>query len=279
MTHQLVTGLDEITVPPAVLRASAAPRRSFPLLAIPAMAVVVVLTLAIGAALRPANNGAAGPGAVASPTAIPTATASPARSATPTVAPTPTATATPKPTPTDIRAARALPEAEAKRQVESTALAVVNALKAKDGAKLATFAHPDKGIRFSMYPFVHVDTDQVLKAADLAGAFTDPKVRLWGISDGQGAEVRLTFANYYPKFIYDVDFAKAPQVSYNRAIGSGTVPDNSATVYPDAIMVEFHYPGFDPQYGGMDWRSLRLLFEQKNGTWFLVGIVHGQWTS
>ncbi len=283
VTHQLVTGLDEIQVPPAVLRASAAPRRSFPLLAIPAMAVVVVLALAIGAALRPANNGAAGPGAVASPspTAVPSATrtAIPTPTSAPTTTATATATATPKPTPTDIRAARSLPEAEAKRQVESTALAVINALKAKDGAKLATFAHPEKGVRFSMYPFVHVDTDQVLKAADLAAAFTDPRVRLWGISDGQGAEVRLTFANYYPKYIYDVDFAKAPQVSYNRAIGSGTVPDNSATVYPDAVMAEFHYPGFDPQYGGMDWRSLRLFFEQKNGTWVLVGIVHGQWTT
>jgi hypothetical protein len=242
------------------------------------MAVVVVLALAIGVALRPANNGAAGPGAIASPTTVPTATASAARSATPTVAPTATATATPKPTPTDIRAARSLPEAEAKRQVEATALAVINVLKAKDTTKLAIIAHPDKGVRFSMYPFVHLDTDQVLKAADLAGAFTDPKVRLWGISDGQGAEVRLTFANYYPRYIYDVDFVKAPQVSYNRAIGSGTMTDNSATAYPDAVMVEFYYPGFDPQYGGMDWRSLRLFFEQKNGTWFLVGIVHGQWT-
>jgi hypothetical protein len=28
----------------------------------------------------------------------------------------------------------------------------------------------------------------------------------------------------------------------------------------------------------MDWRSLRLFLEQKDGTWYLVGIVHGQWT-
>ena len=47
---------------------------------------------------------------------------------------------------------------------------------------------------------------------------------------------------------------------------------------PDAVMVEFHYPGFDAAYGGMDWRSLRLFLEQKDGTWYVVGIVHGQWT-
>jgi len=261
VTHQLVTGLDEIRVPPAVLRATA-PRRTFPLFAVAATALVVVVALALGAALRPAdNNGAAAPAAVVSPTLV-------VKSASPTTTPTPT----------DIHAARTLPEATAKALVEKTALAVIDALKQKDGAKLATYAHPDKGVRFSMYPFIRTDTDVVLTASDLAIAFTDPKVRLWGVTDGKGEDFRVTFADYYPKFVYDVDFAKAPDVAYNRAIGTGNSTDNSATAYPDAIMVEYHYSGFDPQYNGMDWRSLRLFFEQKNGTWYLVGIVHGQWT-
>ena len=261
VTHQLVTGLDEIQVPPAVLRATAS-RRTFPLFALVATALVVVVALALGAALRPADNGAAAPAAVASPTS------SPAKSALPTTTPTPT----------DIHAARTLPEATARALVEKTALAVIDALKAKDGAKLASYTHPDKGVRFSMYPFVRTDTDVVLKATDLASAFTDPKVRLWGVTDGKGDDFRVTFADYYPKYVYDVDFAKAPDVAYNRAIGTGNSTDNSATAYPDAVMVEYHFASFDPQYGGMDWRSLRLFFEQKNGTWYLVGIVHAQWT-
>jgi hypothetical protein len=36
--------------------------------------------------------------------------------------------------------------------------------------------------------------------------------------------------------------------------------------------------GFDPEYEGMDWRSLRLVFEKKNDIWYLVGIIHDQWT-
>jgi hypothetical protein len=28
----------------------------------------------------------------------------------------------------------------------------------------------------------------------------------------------------------------------------------------------------------MDWVSLRLVFLQEDGTWFLVGVVHDQWT-
>ena len=257
VTQQLVTGLDEVHVPPAALRASAR-RRGVPIFAIAGSAVVVVAALLVGASLRRDNGGVANPGVAATAT--------------------PVATATRTPAPTDIRAARSLPEAEAKRLVETTALAVVDALKTKDGIKLAALAHPTKGVRFSAYPFVRTDFDQVLTAADLAGAFTDPKVRLWGIRDGKGDDIRTTFAAYYATYIYDVDFAKAPDVAYNRAIGKGNATDNSATAYPDAVMVEFHYPGFDQAYGGMDWRSLRLFLEQKDGTWYLVGVVHGQWT-
>ena len=228
-----------------------------------AFIAAVLLVVVVGVGLLYAYRAQTAVVALASPTLTPTASA--------------TARPTPTPSPSAVRP-RALPESEAKRMVEPAALAAIDALKRKDGAKLTTLAHPDKGVRFSMYAYIRTDTDQVLKPADLAIAFSDPKVRLWGITDGRGDEVRATFATYYATWIYDVDFAKAPEVGYNRAIGSGNTIDNSATVYPDAVMVEFHYPGFDPKYGGMDWRSLRLFFEQKGATWYLVAVVHGQWT-
>jgi len=253
ITHELVTGLDQITVPPSTLRARA-PRRGATLFAAAASALVVVAALAVGIAIRPANDGVVAPAAA-----------------------TATATAAVTRTPASTRA-RALSEAEAKRLVEPTAIVVVNALKSRFGAQLALVVHPDKGVRFSMYPYVRTDRDQVLTAADIAVAFADPTVRLWGITDGKGDEVRASFADYDARYVYDVDYAKAPEVAYNRAIGTGNTVDNSATVYPDAVMVEFHYPGFDPKLGGMDWRSLRLFLEQKDGSWFLVGVVHGEWT-
>ena len=147
VTHELVTGLDEIHVPPAVLRATPA-RRGIPLFAIPATALVVVVALALGAALRPADNGVAAPAGVASPTP-PTKSASPTQTS----------------TPTDIRAARTLTEAQATALVEKPALAVIDALKAKDGAKLATLAHPELVGGAGVYtaasghgPFIHIDT-------------------------------------------------------------------------------------------------------------------------
>jgi hypothetical protein len=28
----------------------------------------------------------------------------------------------------------------------------------------------------------------------------------------------------------------------------------------------------------MDWRSLRMVFMQQDGIWYLVALVHGEWT-
>ena len=56
VTHKLVTGLDEIHVPPATLRATA-PRRGFPFLTLAATALVVVVALALGAVLLTARFG------------------------------------------------------------------------------------------------------------------------------------------------------------------------------------------------------------------------------
>lgn len=54
--------------------------------------------------------------------------------------------------------------------------------------------------------------------------------------------------------------------------------DNMSTAYPNGSFVEYHFTGFDSQYAGIDWASLTLVFEENGGDWYLVGIVHGQWT-
>ena len=46
------------------------------------------------------------------------------------------------------------------------------------------------------------------------------------------------------------DFINA-ETSYNGLLASQHLK-NQIQVYPDAIIVEYHFSGFDPQYGGMD---------------------------
>ncbi len=44
------------------------------------------------------------------------------------------------------------------------------------------------------------------------------------------------------------------------------------------VFIEYHFSGFEEEYGGMDWVSLRLVFVQEGGQWYLVGLVNDRWT-
>ncbi|HHX75651.1 MAG TPA: hypothetical protein GX699_12170 [Firmicutes bacterium] len=159
-----------------------------------------------------------------------------------------------------------------------TALKTMELLKNKEMAKLADMVHPQKGLRFSPYFFVDVQNDKVFNAQQVAGLNEDTAVYTWGVYDGIGEPIELTFNDYYDKFVYDEDFLNPHLIGNNTPIGSGNTVDNVAEAYPDGTFIEFHFTGFAPGYDGMDWRSLRLVFEQNEGKWYLVGIIHGQWT-
>jgi len=162
--------------------------------------------------------------------------------------------------------------------INETAREAINALKDKDMEKISKLVHPEKGVRFSPYAFVDVKNDLVFSAADVKDLFSDTTIYTWGSYDGTGDPIELTFEGYYKKFIYDADFANAEQVGYNEILGKGNTIENSAEVYKDSVVVEYHFSGIDPKYEGMDWRSLRIVFEKFEDAWYIVGIIHDQWT-
>ena len=167
------------------------------------------------------------------------------------------------------------PEA-AEKIIAARAKKVIRAIKNKDMETLSTFAHPTKGVRFAPYAYIETDAHLVFKSAKLKTLATDKKRYNWGSYDAADGNIRLTFNRYYKRFIYDKDFANAPSIGYNEILSGGNTPFNASEVYPQAITVEYYFPNSPEEQ--MNWRSLRLLFEKKNGTWYLVAIVHSEWT-
>jgi hypothetical protein len=193
------------------------------------------------------------------------------------VQPTPIVLASPISLPTTIPIPPPATALSTQQEILDRAAEVIRAFKDKDMVSLSAYVHPEMGLRFSPYAYVK-DTDQVFAPEKVAGLMDDYTVYTWGVYDGSGAPIDLSFPDYYTKFIYDVDFSDAPQVALSHRLGVGNSIDNSLEFYPVSIIVEYYFPGFDAQYAGMDWRSLRLVFTEYNSTWYLVGIIHDQWT-
>lgn len=154
----------------------------------------------------------------------------------------------------------------------------LNAFKNKDMNSLIKYVHPTKGVRFSSSTYVNVKKDIVLSKNELKNAFKSTKKYIWGITDGKGDNINLTFSDYYKEYIYDKDFLNAPLIGNDTFIGYASAINNAKEVYKNSKIIEYHFKGFNPEYAGFDWESLRLVFEKKNNNWYLVGVIHAQWT-
>ncbi len=152
---------------------------------------------------------------------------------------------------------------------------VISALRNADFSQLSTYTHPEKGIRFSPYIYVQKDSHLVFKVDSIKNLLNDTKVYTWGTYDGSGFPIELTPKEYYDQFVYSRDFANVAKITYNDISNYNT--QKILETYPQSTIVEYYYPGTDPKFEGMDWQSLRLVFEEFNGTWYLVGIVHDEW--
>jgi len=167
---------------------------------------------------------------------------------------------------------------EIKSEVESRAQIAIQSIKEKNMEKLASMVHPVKGVLFSPYSHIELNKHKVFTKEELRGLLESDKVYNWGDYDGSGEPIELTFKQYYDKFIYDLDFANAEKVAFNEIQQSGNTIVNISDVYPEGKFIDYYFPGIKAGYDGMDWASLRLVFEEYDGQWYLVCIAHGQWT-
>lgn len=166
----------------------------------------------------------------------------------------------------------------AKGIIKKSAEQVIEAIGKKDAEKVAEYVHPIKGVRFTPYTHVSLEQDLVFSKEEMRNFFRDQSSYLWGYYDGKGNEIFLTPADYYEEFIYSEDFVNAEEIGYNEVLSSGNMLENQFEVYSNSIVVEYYFPGFNSDYAGMDWRSLRLVFEKYQNSWTLTGVIHNQWT-
>jgi hypothetical protein len=163
--------------------------------------------------------------------------------------------------------------------VRDAADAVLGAFQAKDGERLASLVHPDKGVRFSPSAFVNVDEDVVRSRDEMKAFWTDSKLYQWGFAEGSGDPITMTPAAYAERYIIDRDFSNATSVSINGDQAAGTTTNNAADVYPMATRVEYYIDPAVKQPAQINaWAAIRLVFENAQGCWLLIAIIHDEWS-
>jgi hypothetical protein len=156
------------------------------------------------------------------------------------------------------------------------AMEIIAALKARDMAAIAKWAHPFQGVRLSPSVFVNPETDQVWSAAELPAWFEDRTPRVWGSVESwrdykqRGSSsptyslIRLTPTEYFERYIFDRDYSQGATI---RIIDNQVFPpvergilesygNNVAGLYPTATQVVFYFQR-TPEQTAQDDKSMR----------------------
>lgn len=155
---------------------------------------------------------------------------------------------------------------------------VTAALRARNYVALAAMVHPEKGVAFTPYSTVNPDGDLCFSPAQLTEAAGRDVPLVWGVSDGKGEPIELTLDGYFDRYVYNADYAQAPEIGIDTVLASGNAMENVAASFPMGRFVEYHFPGLEDANLGYDWCSLKLVFEIWQNQWMLVGVVHSEWT-
>lgn len=155
---------------------------------------------------------------------------------------------------------------------------VLDCLKDGDYAALSRLVHPAKGVTLTPYSTVSTEYDQTLTADEVARLDEDSQELVWGLLDGSGLPIRATGEEYFARFVFNADYTEAPEIGVDQVLMSGNALENVADAYPQARFVDYSFPGIDPALEGFDWCSLKLVFEPWENQWYLIAMVHGEWT-
>ncbi|KPE52090.1 hypothetical protein [Chryseobacterium indologenes] len=168
-----------------------------------------------------------------------------------------------------------------KHKTDTTALKKVNdevlqALKKKDYKAFASYIHPEKGIRFSMYALVEPKEDKQFSKADFEKFQPTKTLFTWGTMDGSGDPYKATINDYLSKWVFSKDYT-ASQYSENQFQVGGNSLNNLKEIYTGHDFTENYIKGTEKN-GEMDWKTIRLVWEEFQGKYYLVAVVNDQWT-
>ncbi|MDD4511325.1 MAG: hypothetical protein PHY23_10535 [Oscillospiraceae bacterium] len=162
--------------------------------------------------------------------------------------------------------------------VVKLACEAVERMKQKDYKGLSDLIHPEKGVLFAPYSTVDPEVNLTFQAKDIAEMAGNHEKYIWGMLDGKGTPIEMTMEEYFKAFVFNVDYTTAPEIGVNQILNTGNSLENVLQVYQDGTTIEFHIPSVHSEMEGMDWCSLKLVFEPYGNTYKIVAMVHSQWT-
>ena len=164
-------------------------------------------------------------------------------------------------------------------ELSRLAYSILEDIKAGDYRALSRAAHPELGVLFSPHATLDELANKRFSADEIAAFGTDTNVYVWGLGSDSGEPIEMTPSDYFAKYVFRKDYTTAPFVGINNVVRTGNALENMTDIFPDMQFVEFHIPGTEQNpTEDFDWCTLRLGFEEYNGSLRLAAVIYSKWS-
>ena len=165
-------------------------------------------------------------------------------------------------------------------ELTTFAYSVLEHIRDGNYVALSHVAHKDFGVVFSPCATITLLTNKRFSAEQIAAFGSDTNMYVWGTyNDGSGEPIEMTPADYFAEFVFPRDYyACATVIGINRVVKSGNALENILDEFPALTFIDFHIPGGERDTPDeLDWSTLRLGFEENNGSLWLTVILRSTW--
>ncbi len=161
--------------------------------------------------------------------------------------------------------------------VKTSAEAVITILQDNQLWNLVEWIHPEKWIRFSPYTYIDVDEHNVLFPEDIINNIDQNFI--WGYTDWKWDAIDMSISEYIGMYAGNADYLwLADEVLIDYETMRWNNLNNINEIYLDSSYIEYYISWFEPQYDGMDWKSLTIVFEKFEEVYYVVWIINWSWT-
>lgn len=152
--------------------------------------------------------------------------------------------------------------------------ALILALQRGDYEAFSEFVHPQEGVLLDgvrLLPSDLIDGDISRRVFAFEGMLAH---------EGYGDKpAPATLGAYLKEHVFATNYLATDEVSFNNGlVGGGADLDQLLQGHPGAVFVDYLVPAPNEPGGESRWKTLRLIFQNYLGRWFLVEIVQKGWT-
>jgi len=163
-------------------------------------------------------------------------------------------------------------------ELVALAYQILEYIRDGDYTALSSVVHSEYGIVLSPCATIDLKTNRCFQTEQIAAFGNDMNLYVWGKYSGSGEPIEMTPVDYFAEFVYDRDYSRASVIGANYIVRSGNALENITDVFSNAQFIDFHYPGNGNGAEDMAWSSLRLGFEEHDGSLWLTLILRSAWT-